>query len=186
VKPGFEILDSLEELNREFIEKYGIEIDIGIGIHSGKCRVGNMGSMDLFDYTIIGDNVNLASRLEGLTKFYGVRLIVSEEAMAGAKEEVSFQELDRVTVKGRKEPVGVFTVNPHRGAESLAQELADYEKALGLYQKRAFDQGLKVFTNLASRFPDTKLYQIYQDRCAYFLSHPPDPEWDGVFMHKSK
>ena len=77
VKTGFEMLSALEKLNVMFQEKYGIAIAIGIGIHSGTCRVGNMGSDDLFDYTIIGDNVNLASRLEGLTKFYGVELIVS-------------------------------------------------------------------------------------------------------------
>ena len=112
LKTAFEMLASLVELNKNFKPKYGIEIDIGIGLHIGDCRVGNMGSSDLFDYTIIGDNVNLTSRLEGLTKYYGVKLMISESLKHHLEGAYRFQELDRVRVKGKSEPVAIFTVYP--------------------------------------------------------------------------
>ncbi len=188
VKTGFEMLESLKELNRIFIDKYGIQIDIGIGIHSGKCRVGNMGSSDLFDYTIIGDNVNLTSRLEGLTKFYGVKLIVSSTMLDSLSLDYSFQELDQVRVKGKTEPVGIFTVislDP-MDKEGLQGELGLHEKGIALYKEREFDLALSIFSDLGHEYPDKKIYQIYQERCSYFVQTPPEEGWDGVFVHKTK
>ncbi len=189
VKTGFEMLAALKGLNKIFIDKYGIEVDIGIGVHTGKCRVGNMGSMDLFDYTLIGDNVNLTSRLEGLTKFYGVKMIVSDALKEILEGEFVFQELDQVQVKGKTEPVGIFTVfqKQTKGEDKdLAEELATYEKGLACYKEMAFDQGLEIFNDLVDRFPNTKAHQIYQDRCAIFMDNPPESDWDGVFVHKTK
>ncbi|MCG8635466.1 MAG: adenylate/guanylate cyclase domain-containing protein [Desulfobacterales bacterium] len=188
VQTGFEMLDALKGLNRIFIDKYGIEIDIGIGVHTGKCRVGNMGSTDLFDYTLIGDNVNLTSRLEGLTKFYGVRLIVSGTLKTMLEGEYLFQELDQVRVKGKTEPVGIFTVFPKQSGEDqeLAEELAAYERGLACYKEMAFEQGLGIFNDLAERYPDTRIHRIYRERCTIFMDDPPDPGWDGVFVHNTK
>ncbi|WDP85663.1 MAG: adenylate/guanylate cyclase domain-containing protein [Desulfobacter sp.] len=186
VQTGFDILASLKELNLVFADKYKIQIDIGIGVHSGRCHVGNMGSVDLFDYTIIGDNVNLASRLESLTKFYGVKFIVSDQVKAQLELVYVFQELDQVRVKGKTAPVGVYTLFSAELGDSKAQELSTYEQALGLYKEKSFDRGLSVFSDLVNQFPKTKIYQVYKERCAYFISHPPEPDWDGVFVHKTK
>jgi len=188
VKTGFEMLASLVELNREFIDKYGVEIDIGIGIHSGKCRVGNMGSDDLFDYTIIGDNVNLTSRLEGLTKFYGVKMIVSGAMKETVSAPMRFQELDRVRVKGKTKPVEIYTIYQPSAEEKdvLETQLQAYERALAAYKAQDFDKAHGIFQALCDQYPDTKINGIYRERCAFFMETPPGPDWDGVFTHKTK
>jgi adenylate cyclase len=188
VKTGFEMLAALVELNRVFIDKYGIQIDIGIGIHSGKCRVGNMGSDDLFDYTIIGDNVNLTSRLEGLTKFYGVKLLVSDFMVTKLSLPMQFQELDRVRVKGKNEPVGIYTVYlPAVGEEKrLGAELQAYEQGLVAYKAKHFENAHEIFKTLCQQYPERKVNQIYMERSAFFIENPPDADWDGVFTHQTK
>lgn len=188
VKTGFEMLSALVELNRVFIDKYGIQIDIGIGIHSGKCRVGNMGSADLFDYTIIGDNVNLTSRLEGLTKFYGVKLMVSEVMVTKLSLPMQFQELDRVRVKGKNEPVGIYTVYLPSTEEkqSLESELQAYEQGLVAYKTKHFDKAHEIFQTLCRQYPDRKVNKIYLERSSFFIENPPDIDWDGVFTHQTK
>ena len=188
VKTGFEMLDALVGLNQVFIDKYGIEIDIGIGIHSGRCRVGNMGSADLFDYTIIGDNVNLTSRLEGLTKFYGVKLIVSKPITSCLPEGLLFQELDQVRVKGKTEPVTIYTVFQPKQEQrlDLEIELTAHQQGLSVYKKRQFQRAKTLFQGLCLRYPQRKIYSIYLSRCAFFIQSPPEDGWDGVFDHKTK
>ncbi len=186
VKTGFEMLASLIELNKTFKTKYGIEIDIGIGLHTGDCRVGNMGSSDLFDYTIIGDNVNLTSRLEGLTKFYGVKLMISESLKQHLKGAYRFQELDRVRVKGKSEPVAIFTVFSQDDPMVSDEELAAWQKGLDLYKKQAFDQAKEIFSKLADKYPGRKCHGLYMERCDVFIDTPPGADWDGVYTHTSK
>lgn len=188
VKTGFEMLNSLVSLNKIFKNKYGIEIDIGIGIHAGKCRVGNMGSADLFDYTIIGDNVNLTSRLEGLTKFYGVKIIVSEVVTAYLPDTILFQELDQVRVKGKTEPVGIYTAFQANSdlRQGLEKELADHRQGLAVYKQRQFFQAKNLFEDLCTRYPHRKIYSIYLSRCVFFMQTPPEDSWDGVFTHETK
>ena len=188
VKTGFEMLDALVGLNQVFIDKYGIEIDIGIGIHSGRCRVGNMGSADLFDYTIIGDNVNLTSRLEGLTKFYGVKLIVSQPITSCLPDGLLFQELDQVRVKGKTEPVTIYTVFQPKQEQrlDLEIELTAHQQGLSVYKKRQFQRAKTLFQGLCLRYPQRKIYSIYLSRCAFFIQSPPEDGWDGVFDHKTK
>ncbi|KJR41133.1 adenylate/guanylate cyclase with Chase sensor, partial [Candidatus Magnetoovum chiemensis] len=108
------IMNTLENLSLKFEKDYGVTIKTGIGLHSGICRVGNMGSDDLFDYTAIGDHVNLASRLEGLTKFYGVNIIFSENIIhkqqgGMLKDKPLIMYVDRVRVKGKSEPINIYT-----------------------------------------------------------------------------
>jgi adenylate cyclase len=188
VKTGFEMLTAVKKLNIEFQDKYGIQIDIGIGIHSGRCRVGNMGSSDLFDYTIIGDNVNLTSRLEGLTKFYGVKMVISLDVVPHLPSDILVQELDQVRVKGKTEPVIIYTVyQPSEDRKtSVKTELAAHETALSSYQGKQFSKALDLFTILNEKYPGRKLYVLYQERCRIFLATPPPPDWDGVFEHQSK
>jgi adenylate cyclase len=189
IEAALKILALLPELNRAFEQDYGIRLDIGIGLHAGPCRVGNMGSEDIFDYTIIGDNVNLASRLEGLTKFYGVPLIVSEAMLEqGRTKDLQILELDLVRVKGKKEPVRIFSIfAPRDGERDLREtEIQAHAQGLELYRSRMFEKAGRTFSDLAARFPDRPLYALYRDRCDFFITHPPDKSWDGIFSHTSK
>jgi adenylate cyclase len=188
IRAALKIIGLLPDLNRQFEEKFGVTLEIGIGLHSGMCRVGNMGSDDIFDYTIIGDSVNLASRLEGLTKFYGVQLIVSETMLRNRTKDVLVKELDMVRVKGKNEPVKIFTVYPRLNGnrDELEKEIQEYTNGLTLYRKRSFADAGNCFSSLALSHPKQKLYAIYQERCALFIDNPPDEEWDGVFSHTSK
>lgn len=188
IKSALEMLTALHDLNKDFKIKFGIQISIGIGLHSGRCRVGNMGSEDIFDYTIIGDNVNLASRLESLTKFYGVQLIISETMIQGCSKEILVQELDLVRVKGKKEPVRIYTVYspPVENMDHRRKEINMFNKCLTLYREKLFAKAEQYFKNLATEYPEQKLYSIYQERCFFFMKNPPAKNWDGVFTHTSK
>ncbi|MBN2141569.1 MAG: adenylate/guanylate cyclase domain-containing protein [Desulfovibrionaceae bacterium] len=186
VQSALEQLDKLEELNKLFLEKFGFTINIGLGIHCGTVRVGNMGSADLFDYTLIGDSVNLASRLEGLTKFYGQRIVVSADIAQACGEAFSFVELDRVKVKGKEKPITIYTVLTRDQAGQRQAEIKAYEAALGLYKAGNFDQAGQGFSSLSGQNPENPLYKLYQERCEHLIAEPPQGGWDGVFTHKTK
>lgn len=185
VLTGLAMLEELSRLNEGFREEFGFEINIGIGLHCGRARVGNFGSEDLFDYTIIGDAVNLCSRLEGLTKFYGLRLLVSDAMARAAGEGFAFVEVDRVRVKGKHEPVTLFTALSEAERERRAEELALFSKALEGYKKGDFTESRQAFTRLKDAYGGT-LYDLYAERCAVLAEKGPDGEWDGVFTHTTK
>ena len=176
----------LEELNEIFLEKYGFTIAVGVGIHSGPVRVGNMGSADLFDYTLIGDNVNLASRLEGLTKYYGQKLVVSQAIKDACGDEFYFRILDNVRVKGKKEPVTIYTAYTRQEADDRKAELDLYEEAHQAYVARDFATAETFFRKLAATGAEAVLYDLYIERCVHLKDEPPDCHWDCVFTHKTK
>ncbi len=188
IKSALEMLDALKELNKDFKERLNIELAIGIGLHAGQCMVGNMGSNDIFDYTIIGDNVNLASRLESLTKFYGVQLIISETMIQGCSKESLIQEIDLVRVKGKNEPVRIYTVYspPVENMDHCRKEINMFNKCLKLYRAKLFEKAEQHLQNLITEYPEKKIYSIYQERCLFFMKNPPAEKWDGVFTHTSK
>lgn len=185
-KSGVEMLKALGNLNREFTKKYGFEINIGIGLHSGIVRVGNMGTEDLFNYTIIGDDVNVTSRLENLTKFYGVRIILSEEMKAHVPHTHSVQELDLVRVQGRAQPLKIYGLYSGGFLKYPDEHLKRYHKALDCYRKHRFDMAYNLFSEFTEKEYDRPLYRLYLKRCAFFRKYPPDDDWDGVFVHNNK
>ena len=162
------------------------EVDIGIGLNTGPMNVGNMGSQFRRSYTVLGDAVNLGSRLEGLTKFYGVRLIVGEQTHAG-QQEFLFRQLDRVRVKGKREPTRIYTplCRLADASDELHAELARYEQARRAYIERCWDAAEAGFRALQQE-DDQAIYRIYLERLDRLRAEPPAPDWDGVFVHTSK
>src|SRR6185369_1419934 len=175
------MLETLRELNRGFSAKGMNTIDIGIGINTGPAVVGNMGADIRFDYTAIGDSVNLASRLEGLNMYYGTHILVSEDARKSVNDErFSFREVDRVRVKGKQLPVVIYELMTDK-----PWILNDFEGGLKLYRGREFDKAEKIFGRLAEHYDD-ETSRLYQERCREYLAVPPPDEWDGVYTAKTK
>ncbi len=186
VAASFEMLTELATLNQSFKTAYNLELKIGIGLHSGQVRVGNMGSADLFDYTIIGDNVNVASRLEGLTKYYGQEIIVSESIRNACGDVYFFLEIDTVRVKGRVLPLIIYRPFPLAEAKAREEEFSCYARALEHYKQQHFSEAQRLFVELREGLRDAKLYAIYQERCKTLQSLPPPTDWDHVFTHEEK
>ena len=180
------MFDHLDELNRGFEQKFGFGIQIGVGLHSGRVRVGNMGSADLFDYTLIGDNVNLTSRLESLTKYYGQRILVSDAIRQACGDRFEFLELDRVRVKGKTAPVTLYAAHTHEEALRRKAEFMAYTAALHRYQSADFRGAEAAFAQCAKEFGESVLFSLYQERCHALAAEPPGPDWDGVYTHKTK
>jgi adenylate cyclase len=187
LEAGLEMVKALPQINQRFRNKGWPEINIGVGLNSGVMSVGNMGSEFRMAYTVMGDAVNLGSRLEGLTKQYGVNIIVSEFTKAKVPD-YSFLELDRVRVKGKDEPVIIF--EPLGATDKQPQELLDrierFHTALLDYRQQRWDVAESAMKALAEEEPQRKIYGIYLERIEHFREDPPDIDWDGVFTHTSK
>jgi len=185
VLTGLEMLKELKRLNEEFKRKGLPEICIGIGINTGEAITGNMGTEMRFDYTAIGDTVNLASRLEGLNKLYGTRIIISSTTYEGIKERNEFfiRELDFIRVKGKKEPVRIYEVMEEDS--SLRSIIKEFQRALFLYRERRFREALEIFRDLEDRFDDS-VSRVFRKRSESFILNPPPEDWDGVYVAKEK
>jgi len=187
VHAALEMARSIRRLASEFVERGWPPIAIGIGINSGVMNVGNMGSAFRMAYTVLGDAVNLGSRLEGVTKQYGVTAIVSEFTRDQV-DDVLFRELDRVRVKGRAEPVGIYEplCRKLEADDVLYREMDLYRPALAAYRAQAWEEAERRFTQLRDGHPDRFLYGVYLERIAYFRDNPPGDDWDGVFSFTTK
>jgi len=168
-------------LNQEFRAKGWPEFHIGIGVNSGRMRVGDMGSKLRKAYTVMGDPVNLGSRLEGITKQYGVGILVGEDTRKAIKDIV-FREVDRVRVKGKDEAVAVFEPLGLEGEvdKSVHDELRLWNQCLRNYRSRDWDQAEVALLNLQRMRPDCQLYQVYVERIGQYRREPPEAGWDGV------
>jgi len=184
---ALEMLHLLRKLGPEFRAKGWPELRIGVGLNTGPMNVGNMGSEFRRAYTVMGDAVNLGSRLESLTKEYGVEIMVGESTMEKASNML-FRQLDRVRVKGKDEPVSIYEPMGRldRVQQELKDEVAQFHEVLFHYLSRQWAQGLEILEVLIANSPDTKLYVLYKQRIEYFMANPPEPSWDGVFTHKTK
>jgi adenylate cyclase len=187
LQAAMEMLEKLKVLQAEFQAKGWPEINIGIGLNTGMMTVGNMGSEFRMAYTVMGDAVNLGSRLEGLTKEYGVQVIVSEFTRTAVPDFI-FRDLDLVRVKGKDKPVGIYEPICPVGedSEQLMEELALYGEALALYRAQHWDSAEGKFGILKQRYSERYLYDLYSKRIAYFREHPPGAGWDGAFTFTTK
>jgi len=184
---ALEMTAKLDAMQPEFRSRGWPEIRIGVGLNTGPMSVGNMGSEFRMAYTVLGDAVNLGSRLEGLTRQYGVDVIVSEATKDQVPEYV-YRELDRVRVKGKDKPVAIFEPVGLRGEldKVTKDELAIYEQALKLYRSQNWDMAELQFVNLQHMASSRALYKIYAERITLFRKQPPGDDWDGVFTFKTK
>jgi len=179
---------ALQELIRHFAERGLPRLNLRMGIHTGDAIVGNLGSQKRFDYTAIGDSVNLASRLEGLNKFYGTPIMASEATVQACGDLLEFRELDWVAVKGRATPVTVYEVLALKGDLTPEQAAArdKFAQALQLFREKAFSRADPAFAAVLEHLPADGPARMFQDLCRKFQESPPPSDWDGVFRPDKK
>ena len=184
---GMEMQAALKALRPQFKEHGWPEIHVGVGINTGRVSVGNMGSEVRVAYTVMGDEVNLASRLEGLTKQYGAGIIVGENTRHAVTDFI-YRELDHVRVKGKDKPVAIYEPIGLTGEVSKAMhdEIRLFHEVRRLYRKQDWDQAELQLMNLQRTSPETELYSIYAKRIGYYRKNPPAADWDGVFVFQTK
>ena len=180
-------LEKLFELQKEY-EKRGLpSIDIGIGLNSGDVNVGNMGSQTVRSYTVMGDAVNLASRLEGINKQYGTRIILSEFTYKEVKDNFVCREVDWVRVKGKVLPVKIYELMAEEKVKStVAETLKWFQEGYEKYHEKAWQSGLEAFSRALSITPEDAVSKLYVERCQEYINTPPEDGWDGVFVMKTK
>lgn len=176
---------SLKQLNVSLQKDFGFSLAMGGGIHTGTVHVGNMGSEELLDYTCIGDNVNLAARLESLCSKYGVGVVMSDVTAARCGDAFILHKLDNIRVKGKQQPVTIFTAMEAEEWEERREELDSYDTARAIYEQGDFTTAMGAFSLLEQRYPDVKLYKLYLERCTLLQATPPET-WDGVWTFDSK
>lgn len=182
---AFAMLEALNQVNQVLIQEGKPALAMGVGLNTGPMSVGNMGSSFRMAYTVMGDNVNLGSRLEGLTRSYGVSVLVSEATVQQAPTWC-FRRLDKVRVKGRDAPVWVLEPIGKWGELTLGQRewQEAFDEAVALYQAAAFGKAQAAFASLGDQQdPPT---QLYLQRIEYFKENPPPAGWDGVWTHTDK
>ncbi|MBK9350628.1 MAG: adenylate/guanylate cyclase domain-containing protein [Sulfuritalea sp.] len=187
VLTGLEMNHALQALNTELLALGWPELKIGVGVNTGPMTVGDMGSPVRQSYTVMGDAVNLGSRLEGITKQYGVGFIAGESTRELLKKEFVFRELDLVKVKGKDRPVGIYEPLGVEGevSQAMLDENKLWNQALRAYRAQDWDQAELTLMNLSRSSPH-KLYEVYAERIAHYRKEPPGEEWDGSWKFDTK
>ncbi len=186
-RTSLDMLVKLEELNQTWNRRGLPPLDIGIGLNSGPMWVGNMGSHVRFDYTVIGDHVNLSSRLEGTNKQYGTHVIISEFTYAQIKDRFVCRELDSIRVKGKKEPVTIYELLADNSEQTDLEPLVQaFERGLTLYRRQQWSEAIKAFHDVLLIRPDDRASKLFVDRCHYYQTQPPSADWDGVYTMTTK
>ena len=195
---ALEMLSRAETLNNELkreAETNGgvyMPLRIGIGLNTGPCVVGNMGSDFRFNYSVLGDTVNLASRLEGRTKDYRIPVVIGSRTAEGASQKFAVMEIDLIMVKGKKQPEAVFTVlgRSEVEADPRCQELREVNaQMLGRFRKQRWDDAIGLIAHcrkFANGFDLSGLYDMYEERIELYRAQPPGPDWDGVYEAETK
>jgi hypothetical protein len=185
VTTALDMIDALDSIDMcGLVLPEGLTFNIGIGIHYGDVIVGSIGCTDKSDYTVIGDSVNLTSRIESLTKQYGARIIITEPVKAELDSSFNLRLLDNVKVKGKSVPVSVYAVL-ERGSSYPEDYQENYHKAMDLYRAGAWNLAMHYFNQAAEVCPSDKAARIMTERCRQFAEKPPQ-NWDGAVSLTSK
>ncbi len=181
------MIDALHRFNEEHEPLGDPPINIGIGLNTGEVTVGNMGSEKRFDYTVMGDNVNLASRLEGLSKTYGVNIIIGESTYRSIESghEFLIREIDRVQVKGKKNAVTIYEVVPNYYRERVQKILDRFEPGRQAYYDGKWDAALELFNSILSEVSNDGPTKLLKERCEEFKKESPQ-NWQGIYEHTHK
>lgn len=179
---------SLKKLNTDWKSRGMLELAFGIGLNHGEVIVGNLGSSEKMELTVIGDAVNLASRLEGLTKEYHLDLLLGENMAKLVGDQYLLRLVDCVQVKGKTKPVDVYTVMGEGAGQtvSLPLWLARYEEGVRQYRNRKFKEAAALFQECLRLQPEDYLSDMYLKRCEALVTNPPDESWNGVFVMTKK
>lgn len=191
VKAAVEMMEALPAVNERFREQGFPEFKHGMGLNTGDCSVGNMGSDKIFSYTALGDSMNLGARAESLCKFYGVEINITEFTKDAIPEdlqkEFKFRVLDKVRVKGKEQPVTLWEVlYPSHRLWNDDEAISLYADAFKMYQEQNFKGAAKILAPLHEKYPEDKCFKRVLVSCQEFLEVPPPPDWDGVFTHSTK
>ena len=178
----------LAEMRKQWKAEGQHELFMRIGINTGEVVVGNMGSKNRMDYTMMGDSVNLAARLEGANKQYQTYTMISEFTYAHAKDTIEVRELDCIRVMGKKQPVGIYELLGKKGSmdETIRQILPFYQAGLEHYKSQRWEEAITAFEKVLNIHEDDGPSLTYFERCITFQTNPPPRDWDGVFVMTSK
>lgn len=182
------MLDALRALNARWQSEGIVPQQMRIGIHTGTVSVGNMGTPRRFAYTALGDNVNLAARLEPLNKEYGTSICVSQVTLDEAGPGFLVRFLDLVAVKGKKTPVAVYELLGRSGERDVSALLEPFQAGVKLYRAQQFERAadqFRVALTALGNGPDAPS-AVYLARCQTLANNPPGPDWDGVFVMEHK
>ncbi len=189
---AIEMQQYMEVLRKKWTEEGQNELitnmKMRVGLNSGKAVIGNMGSAKRMDYTMMGDTVNLAARLEGANKFYGTYNMISDATYQMAKDSIDVRELDKIQVVGKKVAVVVYELLDKKGqvTGAKADGVDQYLKAMELYKQQKFDEAIKAFEAVFKAIPKDPPAKTYIDRCHILKENPPGPDWDGRYVLTSK
>ena len=184
-----EMMIELAALNAKRTKEGKRPLDIGVGISTGDVVVGNIGSTKRMEYTVIGDSVNLASRLEGATKYYAAKILLSEFTVADLRRPALLREIDLLKVKGKDKPVAVYESLGYREGElanGLGRMLEAYNEGIAAYRAREWEKGMEAFQAALAAMPDDGPSALYLERCRIYAKSPPLINWNGVWVLTEK
>jgi adenylate cyclase len=183
---ALEMQASLRQLQKQWQDQGWPLLSVRMGLHSGPVIAGNVGSRDRFDYTVMGDTVNLASRLEGANKLYGTEILLSEATYQYVAGAFLVRELDKVQVQGRAQPVAIYELLDHLPDDDPPSWLLLFSSGRDAYLNQDWQNAMNCFRQVLTLKADDTVAKIYIERCRFYLAHPPPPDWEGIFILESK